>query len=544
MSDESSTSNESARIHQSQNTVLTSTNGNVNNGDGRHAEEIPDLAHGNEYEVWSDPVGNHLHFDFNCDNGITPEYAAALVDASPLDFWSVFVDNKIINEMVHQTNLYATQVLLEDTDVPSSSRLHKWIPTSNDEMRKFLGVICYMGMVNMPSIRHYWSNRPLFHIRPISDALSRNRFELLLKMWHFSDNNSCPEGDRLYKIQPLLDMFIQNSQKVFTPGQVVCIDETLVPFRGRLVMKQYIPQKTHKYGVKLFKLCCDRGYTWNLKVYAGKEADGGVSVPTKIVTSLAENLLDSGRVIITDNYYTSLELANILLDRKTHLIGTLRSNRRGNPRDVIQKKLKKGEIIGRENNRGICIMKWRDKRDVLLLSTKNTDETKEVQRRGETIHKPIAILEYNLGKSSIDISDQMASYSKVLRKTVKWYRKIAIEILLGTAMVNAHFLYKIITGSNMSITDFREKVLEDLLRPSTDLVPSAENFQRKTKKSTHTFAKKEGPAAKVRKYCRLCYRNKDTNNITKNKVKKVTTYCLDCDNQPHYCLECFAETHK
>ncbi|CAH2002927.1 unnamed protein product [Acanthoscelides obtectus] len=47
---------------------------------------------------------------------------------------------------------------------------------------------------------------------------------------------------------------------------------------GRLILKQYIPQKTHKYGIKLFKLCCDNGYTWNLKIYAGKEQDRGTSL--------------------------------------------------------------------------------------------------------------------------------------------------------------------------------------------------------------------------------------------------------------------------
>lgn len=57
----------------------------------------------------------------------------------------------------------------------------------------------------------------------------------------------------------------------------------------------------------------------------------------------------------------------------------------------------------------------------------------------------------------------MSSYSSALRKTIKWYRKIAIELLLGTSMVNAHFLYKEINNSTISITDFRQNVVEQLL---------------------------------------------------------------------------------
>lgn len=61
---------------------------------------------------------------------------------------------------------------------------------------------------------------------------------------------------------------------------------------------------------------------------------------------LSERLLNSGRTIVADNYYTSLELANILLDKETHYIATLRANRRGNPKEVIERKLKKGEFLG------------------------------------------------------------------------------------------------------------------------------------------------------------------------------------------------------
>lgn len=69
-------------------------------------------------------------------------------------------------------------------------------------------------------------------------------------------------------------------------------------------MKQYIPQNTHKYGIKLFKLpvCCDKGYMWNVKVYAGKEQSGNASVPTKIVLKLSEKLLDAGRTIMRTTF--------------------------------------------------------------------------------------------------------------------------------------------------------------------------------------------------------------------------------------------------
>lgn len=51
-------------------------------------------------------------------------------------------------------------------------------------------------------------------------------------MWHFSDNNSCPEGDRLHKIQPLIDLVLQKYQSIYNSGKIFCIDETIVPFQS------------------------------------------------------------------------------------------------------------------------------------------------------------------------------------------------------------------------------------------------------------------------------------------------------------------------
>ncbi|KAJ8937320.1 hypothetical protein NQ314_011959 [Rhamnusium bicolor] len=91
----------------------------------------------------------------------------------------------------------------------------------------------------------------------------------------------------------------------------------------------------------MFKLCSGTGFTWNMKLYCGKHRDAGVSVPTNIVMQLSQKLLNSGRTVVTDNYYTSLELANKLLDNITHLLKTLRAYRSGNPKEVTTKEQEK-----------------------------------------------------------------------------------------------------------------------------------------------------------------------------------------------------------
>jgi hypothetical protein len=115
--------------------------------------------------------------------------------------------------------------------------------------------------------------------------MSRNRFEISLRMLHFSDSNGDLQPiDIMRKISPLVTQLRERFQSVIIPEEDVCIDESLVPFRGRLAFKQYIKNNRHKFGIKLFKLCCKDGYTFDLKVYCGKEElNKDSSIPTKVV---------------------------------------------------------------------------------------------------------------------------------------------------------------------------------------------------------------------------------------------------------------------
>lgn len=223
------------------------------------------------------------------------------------------------------------------------------------------------------------------------------------------------------------------------------IDESMVPFRGRLSFKQYIPNKTHRYGVKLYKLCTISGYTYNLKVYTGKgDTQPELGHAQTVVLKLLEDLNPKeGRILYADNFYSGIPLVKTLLDQKCLYCGTLRSNRKGVPK-YFTKKIKRGEIIGKEKKK-IKIMKWVDKRPVYMITTQPAHNTTLVptgkniirlflkfhkkniflgkkNRKGEDILKPICVIDYNSAKKGVDFSDQMSSYHTVLRKSLKWYR--------------------------------------------------------------------------------------------------------------------------
>lgn len=199
-----------------------------------------------------------------------------------------------------------------------------------------------------------------------------------------------------------------------------------------------------------------------------------------------------------------------------------------------------------ENERGVCVLKWRDKRDVLMMSTKHTTETVETQRRTGIVNKPKAIIDYNEGKSSIDLSDQMSSYGTALRKSLRWYKKLGVEFILGTTVVNAWVIYNQLSNSKMKMAKFREEIIRALFAEKDEEEGMHERqVDSPTRKSlqAHKFLKRDGLAVKTRKYCKRCYSEKIAKNLPKNLVKKVNSYCADCDNEPHYCLPCFNTIH-
>ena len=166
--------------------------------------------------------------------------------------------------MVRETNRYAEQNIQKQKLTKRSKTLH-WKPSTNEEMLKVLGIIIEMGLVQMPEIEYYWSESKLFGSEVIQNTMSRNRFELLLRFYHFSNNQ-----DRLFKLRPLLDLLKDRFKSIYVPDSVISIDETIVPWKGRLFFKQYIPGKAHKYRVKVYKLAATNGYTWSFRIYTGK----------------------------------------------------------------------------------------------------------------------------------------------------------------------------------------------------------------------------------------------------------------------------------
>ena len=139
------------------------------------------------------------------------------------------------------------------------------------------------------------------------------------------------------------------------------------------------------------------GYTCGFDVYTGKDSkpdDDGCAKTTSTVMDLLDfiKLLDKGHHVYFDNnYYNSPELIEKLLERKTYGCGTVRKDCQGLPKAVSKAKLtKRGQRVFHRKG-SLLALKWKDKRDVYILTgIHKADSVVSLKRtyKGEKIRKP------------------------------------------------------------------------------------------------------------------------------------------------------------
>ncbi|XP_069800973.1 piggyBac transposable element-derived protein 4-like [Dendropsophus ebraccatus] len=396
-----------------------------------------------------------------------------------IDFFKLFFSDELISLMVVQTNLYAQQFLAQHPVSSFFSGSHSWTPVDAAEMTTFWGLLLHMGLVKKPRIRQYWSVDILYNTPIHRMAMTRHRFEAILKFLHYNDNARCPPRDdpsydRLYKIRPVIDHLAAKFSEVYIPGKYISIDESLVSFKGRVQFRQYLPSK--------------RAST-----------------------------------------------------RATVACGTVRKNQRGLPRSPVAEVLRRG-VFKAHCSDNLVLVKYKDKRDVLILTTIHGPGTTPVPVRGTTAValKPDCILDYNRYMGGVDLSDQVLKPYSALRKTNIWYKKLAVH-MVQTAMYNAFVLYRC-AGHPGKYLQFQEAVVKALIfcggeggGPSTSAAatggPRIVPGQHFPGEVPHT-----GKKGKSQKRCRVCY---------KRGFRKDTCFqCDTCPDKPGLCIkECFKTYH-
>ena len=239
------------------------------------------------------------------------------MSADPMEMFSHFCTPELVDLNVLETNRYATLCL---SSVASAGRPVRSWETNAEELRAYLGFSMLMGLNCLPDLYDYWSLDECYHYFPVASRISRKRFLEIQPFLHFTDTTTVvPRGepgyDCLARIRPVItavhDTFLAN----YRPHRDNAIDEAMIKFKGRSVMKQYVPLKPTKRG---------------FKVWARADAPEKY-LGEKVVKKLTRPLVGGNYHIYCDNFFTTVNLFDDLLEDGIYACGTFRRDRRGIP---------------------------------------------------------------------------------------------------------------------------------------------------------------------------------------------------------------------
>jgi len=189
------------------------------------------------------------------------------------------------------------------------------------------------------------------------------------------------------------------------------VDEVIVKYRVRVIFRHYIPKKRKRFGIKIYKLCDEAGYTCAMRVYLRKDSQFATEDMTATVRHLTRRVEGLGHKLFMDNFFSSPRLFDDLDGHKINSCGAVRPNRKDMPHDFGPKqlKLKRGDVWVK--TRGVLTaLVWKDKREVYTLT--NMDPPSAEGNFCDDSNRPVKphIMErYNRHMGFVNISDRMAN---------------------------------------------------------------------------------------------------------------------------------------
>lgn len=409
---------------------------------------------------------------------------------TPLDAFKLFFDDEILAHIVECTNIKITDdiiaAIVAERDTSKGNHIFE---IDLIELRAYLGLLLYRGLAGQSKLRARYIFQDDFGNPVFGATMSRHRFSYIHAKITFEDqtvkeNNY--NSDKFAAFRTVYEKFNKHCHEYLVPDDLLAIDETLYPLRTRVSFKQYNPSKPARYGL-LFKSIngVRYPYTFVTTVNSGKPESGAGEYYIPHVIDITQNMVEtlddavdiSGRNISFDRLYTSLPLAEWLLDRGISCLGTLMANKRFIPaevKDTTDREENSTEIFYEKGKKVLVLISYvvktksKGKKNVLALTTLRPllGVTKD---DGKV--KPAILKLYDHTKGGTDIIDQRIGSYTVKTKSKRW-TIAAFAYVIDTARVNAGTLYAMKHDTNpRSLNSFqfgldlaKSLVLPQLLR--------------------------------------------------------------------------------
>ncbi|XP_037095179.1 piggyBac transposable element-derived protein 3-like [Syngnathus acus] len=252
------------------------------------------------------------------------------------------------------------------------------------ELKRVVGILLLSGYHQLPSRRHYWNTDEDLHCALVAGAMSRNRFEEIIRYIHCADNAHLNRSDRMTKLRPMMDLLNARFGEAYPMDCNLDLDVAMIEYFGRHGCKQAIRNKPVRFGFKAWCLNSGtNGFLLHFDIYQGASVDAS-EVERKFgkgggtLLRLLDNLPDAVRAlplrIYIDNYFTGLPLVAELRRRGYACTGTIRENRIPRSCPITDQKAMKRKPRGAvsvvyDTANKIALTRWKDNAVVTIAST-------------------------------------------------------------------------------------------------------------------------------------------------------------------------------
>jgi len=455
------------------------------------------------------------------------------VEQTPVELFSMFFNEQLLNDIVFHTNTYAAQKNLA-------------LDVTAEEIESFIGILLLSGYVQLPRRRMYWEKSVDTHNALVASSMSRNRFEQILSNIHVVNNETLNKDDKFAKVRPLFEHLNKKFVDTAPREENHSIDEAMVPYFGRHGCKQFIRGKPIRYGFKLWVGATRFGYVVWMEPYQGagtvidpsyKDMGLGAGVILQYASVLSTIGNDPYHLYF-DNFFTSIPLLCEIAKRNMNGTGTIRENRTSqcplSDRQAM-KKTERGTYNFRvTKDENIVVCRWNDNSVVTLASTScAVQPIHSVSRYSQKLKKNVNITQphivkcYNENMGGVDRSDQNISLYRISIRGKKWYFALLAQCI-DVAEQNSWQLHKA-RGGNLDHLSFRRRVATALLERNgrssgaTGRPSKSEHVDSRYDRLDHLVQPQDSQTR-----CRHCH-------------AKCTTRCGKCDVGLH--VKCFQTYH-
>ncbi|KAL3187120.1 hypothetical protein MRX96_026043 [Rhipicephalus microplus] len=189
----------------------------------------------------------------------------------------------------------------------------------------------------------------------------------------------------------------------YTPSSHLAVDESMILFKGRSSMKQYMPMKPKiKRGYKVWSLAdSETGYLLKFQLYEGKSAHkpDDVTLGEHVVLTLTDGAVPAG---------SQRDLPQVVKENN---------------------KLERGSYIWRRKAE-VVAYQWRDSKNVHLMSNYHDPEDRvQVHRtlqngKKMAVECPSVVKDYNTWMGGVDKFDQKRNAYPADRRSKRWWSRI------------------------------------------------------------------------------------------------------------------------